>query len=50
VGILAYFGYNYLTVQVSNLVFKMESSSIEFMDLLSVLACEPKEEVKEEEE
>ena len=48
VGILAYFGYNYLTVQVSNLVFKMESSSIEFMDLLSVLACEPKEEVKEE--
>lgn len=50
VGILAYFGYNYLTVQVSNLVFKMESSSIEFMDLLSVLACDPKEEVKEEEE
>ena len=50
VGILAYFGYNYLTVQVSNLVFKMESSSIEFMDLLSVLACAPKEEVKEEEE
>ena len=50
VGILAYFGYNYLTVQVSNLVFKMESSSIEFMDLLSVLACEPKEDVKEEEE
>ena len=50
VGILAYFGYNYLTVQVSNLVFKMESSSIEFMDLLSVLACEPKVEVKEEEE
>lgn len=50
VGILAYFGYNYLTVQVSNLVFKMESSSIEFMDLLSVLASEPKGEAKEEEE
>jgi biopolymer transport protein ExbB len=34
VGILAYFGYNYLTSQISNLVFKMESTTIEFIDLL----------------
>ena len=34
VGILAYFGYNYLTSQVSDLVFKMESTTIDFMDLL----------------
>lgn len=34
VGILAYFGYNYLTAQVSDLVFKMQNNTIEFMDLL----------------
>ena len=34
VGILAYFGYNYLTSQISNMVFKMESLSIDFMDLV----------------
>lgn len=34
VGILAYFGYNYLTSSISNLVFKMESTTIDFMDLL----------------
>ena len=34
VGIIAYFGYNYLTSKVSNVVFQMESSTIEFMDLL----------------
>ena len=34
VGILAYFGYNFLTSKVSDIVFKMESSTIEFMDLL----------------
>ena len=34
VGIIAYFGYNYLTSKVSNVVFNMESSTIEFMDLL----------------
>ena len=34
VGILAYFGYNYLTAQISNLVYKMESTTIDFMDLL----------------
>ncbi len=34
VGILAYFGYNYLTSNISDLVFKMESVTIDFMDLL----------------
>ena len=34
VGIIAYFGYNYLTSKVSNVVFQMESSTIELMDLL----------------
>ena len=34
VGIIAYFGYNFLTSQISNLVFKMESTTIEFIDLL----------------
>jgi len=34
VGILAYFGYNYLTSEISDLVFKMENTTIEFMDML----------------
>lgn len=34
VGIVAYFGYNYLTSNISDLVFKMENATIEFMDLL----------------
>ena len=34
VGILAYFGYNYLTSKVSDLVFTLQSNTIEFMDLL----------------
>lgn len=34
VGIMAYFGYNYLTAQITDLVFKMENTTIEFMDLL----------------
>mgnify|MGYP002734517808 FL=1 len=34
VGIIAYFGYNYLSSQISNLVFKMESTTIEFIDML----------------
>jgi biopolymer transport protein ExbB len=34
VGIIAYFRYNYLTSQISNLVFKMESTTIEFIDML----------------
>ena len=34
VGILAYFGYNYLTAKVSDLVFTLQSNTIEFMDML----------------
>lgn len=34
VGILAFFAYNWLTSQISDLVFKMESVTIDFMDLL----------------
>ena len=34
VGIIAYFGYNYLSSKISDLVFKMESTTIEFMDML----------------
>lgn len=34
VGIIAYFGYNYLSSKISDLVFKMESNTIEFMDML----------------
>lgn len=40
VGILAHFGYNYLTSIISNLVFKMESAAIEFMDVLHEPAAE----------
>ena len=32
VGILAYFGYNFLTARVTSLVSKMEAISIEFLD------------------
>ncbi len=35
VGIIAYFGYNYLTSQITNLVFKMERTTIEFIDMLN---------------
>ena len=34
VGIIAYFGYNFLTSQISDLVFKMERATIEFVDML----------------
>ena len=34
VGILAYFGYNYLTAKISGLVYNMESATIKFMDVL----------------
>lgn len=34
VGILAYFGFNYLTSNISDLVAKMENATIDFMDLL----------------
>lgn len=40
VGILAYFGYNYLTSNISDLVFKMENATIDFMDLLQEPAAE----------
>ncbi len=43
VGILAFFAYNWLTSQISDLVFKMESVTIDFMDLLN----EPAEGSKE---
>ena len=35
VGILAYFGYNYLTSRISDLVFMMESNTIDFLDILN---------------
>ena len=35
VGIIAYFGYNYLTSRISDVVFKMENATVEFMDLLN---------------
>ncbi len=44
VGILAYFGYNYLTSQISDVVFKMERTTIDFMDLLH----EPAQSAEEE--
>ena len=44
VGILAYFGYNYLTSNISDLVFKMESTTIDFMDLLHEPANDDKAE------
>jgi len=35
VGILAYFGYNYLTSKISDVVFNMENATIDFMDILN---------------
>ena len=35
VGILAYFGYNYLTSRISDVVFTMENTTIAFMDVLN---------------
>ena len=34
VGIVAYFGYNYLSSNISDLIFKMENATIDFMDVL----------------
>ncbi|GHT82890.1 biopolymer transporter ExbB [Bacteroidia bacterium] len=34
VGIIAYFGYNYLTSRISAVVHKLETTTIEFMDIL----------------
>ncbi len=50
VGIIAYFGYNFLTSKVSNVVFQMESSTIEFMDLLDDPQEAPAKEDKEKDE
>ena len=41
VGIIAYFGYNWLTSKVGDLVYKMESSTMEFID---IVLNEPEEE------
>jgi len=35
VGIVAYFGYNYLTARIGQVVYKMDTSTIEFMDILN---------------
>lgn len=35
VGIMAFFGYNYLVARIESVVYKMESNTIEFMDLLN---------------
>jgi biopolymer transport protein ExbB len=35
VGVIAYFGYNYLTAKISKVVYKMDTYTIEFMDLLN---------------
>ena len=43
VGILAYFGYNYLTSNISDIVFKMENATIDFMDLLQEPAADEKQ-------
>ena len=34
VGIIAYFGYNWLSSKVSDLVYKMESSTMDFIDIV----------------
>lgn len=34
VGIIAYFGYNWLTAKINDIVFKMENDTIDLMDLL----------------
>ncbi|MCR5709447.1 MAG: MotA/TolQ/ExbB proton channel family protein [Bacteroidales bacterium] len=44
VGILAYFGYNFLTARITSLVSKMEAASIEFLD-----AAQARKEAKEQE-
>ena len=35
VGIIAYFGYNYLTARINDIVFMMESYTMELMDTLN---------------
>ena len=43
-GILAYFGYNYLTARISSLVYSMESAIIKFMEVLGEPAAPVTEE------
>lgn len=35
VGILAYFGYNFLTAKISNVIIKMENATVSLMDFLN---------------
>lgn len=35
VGIVAYFGYNWITSKISDVVFSLENATVEFMDLLN---------------
>lgn len=35
VGIVAYFAYNYLSAKISDVVFQLENSTVEFMDMLN---------------
>lgn len=44
VGILAYFGYNYLTAEVSGVVSQMEATTIEFLDAVQAKKDKPEEE------
>ena len=46
VGIMAYFGYNYLTAQISGLVYRMERAILEFMDNIA----EPEKAAAEDEQ
>ena len=47
VGILAYFAYNFLTAKVSDVVAKMENTTIQFMDLLNEPAEKETEKAEE---
>ncbi|MCQ2178069.1 MAG: MotA/TolQ/ExbB proton channel family protein [Bacteroidales bacterium] len=40
VGILAYFGYNYLTARISDLVIKMEGTSADVIDIINNTSSE----------
>ena len=43
VGILAYFGYNFLSAKITELVYSMETATIKFMDALGETAAPNKE-------
>ena len=34
IGIIAYIGYNYLATQIEKIVYKMEATTVEFIDIL----------------